>query len=149
MEDEADMDITSDFSDDSDVMEVEEDEEAHCSISDWAQVAYVPEVSYTGVRYMVVKVTKKLGLASLVYTVPTFDAQERDSSILRFGLSIVTEISHFVGRYAVVQFATVDAGQGTTHSLFWVPTCNFLIPSDRREEARRAEECCPEQSIFA
>ena len=149
MEDEADMDVASDFSEDSHVLEVEEDEEAHCSISDWAQVAHVPEMSYTGVKYLVIKVTKKLGLMSLVYTIPTFEVQERDSSIFCFGLSMVTEISHFVGRYAAVQFSTVDAGQDTTHSLFWVPTCDFLIPSDHREEANRAEEHCPAQSIFA
>jgi hypothetical protein len=97
----------------------------------------------------VVKVSKKFCLGSLVYTVSTFDVQEESSSILCFGLSVVTNISHFVGWYAAVQFSTIDAGQGTTHSLFWVPTCDFLIPSDHREEAKQAKECCSDESIFA
>jgi hypothetical protein len=106
-------------------------------------------MSYTSVQYWVVKVSKKLCLGSLVYTVPTFDVQEESSSILCFGLSVATDISHFVGRYAAVQFSTINAGQGTTHSLFWVPTCDFHIPSDRREEAKGAKEYCSDESIFA
>jgi hypothetical protein len=145
---EDEMDITSNFSEGSDIVEVGKSEKA-LSIGNWAQVARVPKMSYTGVRYRVVKVSKKLCLGSLVYTVPTFDIQEENSSILCFGLSVATDISHFVGRYAAVQFSTIDAGQGTTHSLFWVPTCDFLISSDRREEAKRAKECCSDKSVFA
>jgi hypothetical protein len=71
-DDEDEMDITSDFSEGSDIVEVGKSEET-LSIRNWAQVARVPKMSYTSVQYRVVKVSKKLCLGSLVYMVPTFD----------------------------------------------------------------------------
>jgi hypothetical protein len=107
------------------------------SVNNWIHVSTLSDINDCKVRRMITRVSRKLGIGSLVYSIPILDFSEDDDRILSFGLSVVTEIVYFLGKYAIIELSTVDGGR---HPLFWIPTDLLNIPSSHRKEAARAEE---------
>lgn len=67
----------------------------------------------------------------------TAEMEEEDDKVLFFGLSVVTEIICFLGKYAIIQLSTIDTSE---RPLFWIPTDLLNIPPSRRNEANRARK---------